>query len=196
MNIGVFHIIFSIGFFGMFALRIYYGRKARRNRGEVEYKEGKGNLALRLLFGFGYIVALIVYVFAPKWFSWAMVSLPAWLRWLGAAISIGSVLILWWVQWALDIQFDGTLHTQADHKLIQHGPYKWVRHPMYTAFFLMGLGWFFLTANWFVGLPLTVAIVLVVLSRVRKEENVLIELFGDDYRVYMQGTGRFFPKLT
>lgn len=138
---------------------------------------------------------LIVYIFAPYLFDWAAISLPDWIRWLGAFITIGSVLLLWWVQWALDVQFDGTLHTQADHKLIQHGPYRWVRHPMYTALFMMGLGWSLLTANWFIGFPLSVAIILVVLSRVQNEENVLIELFGDEYRNYMLHTGRFLPKL-
>jgi protein-S-isoprenylcysteine O-methyltransferase Ste14 len=79
--------------------------------------------------------------------------------------------------------------------LIQHGPYRWVRHPMYTTLFLMGWGWFILTANWFVGLPLMMGIVLVVLSRVNKEEAVLVDLFGNEYKEYMQRTGRFLPKL-
>jgi protein-S-isoprenylcysteine O-methyltransferase Ste14 len=105
------------------------------------------------------------------------------------------VLLLWWVQWALDVQFDTTLHTQAEHKLIKHGPYQWVRHPMYTALFLMGLGWFLLTANWFVGVPLMIGIFLVVLSRVQNEEDVLTEIFGDEYQEYMQHSGRFFPPL-
>ena len=193
MNVDIFHIIFAIGFFSMFALRIYYGRRARRNREEVETKESRANMAVRALFGLGYVSALIFYTFAPGLFSWAAFTLPNWLRWSGAFITLGSLLLLWWVQWALDVQFDTTLHTQADHKLIQHGPYRWVRHPMYTALFLMGLGWFLLTANWFVGIPLMVGVFLVVLSRVKNEEAVLIELFGDEYLEYMKGTGRFVP---
>ena len=195
MKITLFHWVFAIGFFAMFALRIYYGRKARRNRTEVDIRESKTNMVVRALFGLGYVVALMLYVFVPGWFDWAAFSLPIWLRWIGAFITWGSVLLLWWVQWALDVQFDTTLHTQANHKLIQHGPYRWVRHPMYTALFLMGLGWFLLTANWFVGIPLLLGIVLVVLSRVKHEEAVLIELFGDEYRDYMKETGRFLPSL-
>ena len=195
MNVEIFHLIFALGFFSMFVLRIYYGRKARGNREGVEYKEGKANLALRAFFGFGYILTLIIYVFSPSFFEWAAITLPDWVRWIGALMTIISVLLLWWVQWALDVQFDGTLHTQAEHELVQHGPYKWVRHPMYTTFFLMGIGWSLLTANWFIGFPLSVAIVLVVFSRVKKEEAVLIELFGNEYRAYMQNTGRFLPKL-
>jgi len=193
MKIDVYHLVFSVSLFGMAALRVYYGRKARRERGEVKYKEGRANLAVRIAFGFGYISTLIVYALAPSLFAGTAVSLPNGMRWLGTFITIGSVLLLWWVQWALDVQFDGTLHTQADHRLIQHGPYRWVRHPMYSTFLLMGLGWFLLTANGLIGIPLVIGIVLVVLSRIQNEEEVLIDLFGDEYRDYMQITGRFLP---
>lgn len=196
MIIGIFHIIFAIAFFAMIALRIFYGRKARRSRDEVATKESKANMAVRALFGLGYVGAMILYVFAPGLFDWAAISLPNWIRWIGALITIGSFLLLWWVQWALDVQFDTTLHTQSEHKLIKHGPYRWVRHPMYTVLFLMGLGWFLLTANWFVGIPLMIGIVLVILSRVKNEEEVLTELFGDEYREYVKQTGRFLPRFT
>ncbi len=195
MNEKVFHIIFASAFFTMVVLRIFYGRKARRNREDVEFKESRINLAVRAFFGFGYIGAMIAYIFDPSLFDWAAIKLPDWIRWIGVIITVGSVLLLWWVQWALDVQFDGTLHTQAEHKLIRHGPYRWVRHPMYTTLFLMGLGWFLLTANWFVGIPLMVGIVLVVLSRVQNEEDMLSELFGDEYREYMLQSGQFFPPM-
>lgn len=195
MNTRIFHIIFVIAFLEMIILRVYYGRKARQNREGVEHKESNANLSVGALLGFGYISAMIIYIIHPSLFHWAAISLPNWVHWLGAFITVGNVLFLWWVQWALDVQFDGTLHTQEDHKLIQHGPYQWVRHPMYTVFFLMGLGWFLLTANWFVGVPLMIGIVFVVLSRVKNEEDGLIELFGDEYQNYIQQTGHFLPTL-
>jgi protein-S-isoprenylcysteine O-methyltransferase Ste14 len=195
MSVDIFHIIFAIGFSSMFVLRIYYGCKARRNRKEVEIKESKANMAVRALFGLSYIGVLFVYVFAPGLFDRAAIVLPGWIRWIGALITLISVLLLWWVQWALDVQFDTTLHIQSEHKLIQHGPYRWVRHPMYTTLFMMGVGWFFLTANWLVGVPLMIGIIFVVASRVKREERVLLELLGDEYQAYMQRTGRFLPKF-
>lgn len=194
MNQIIFHIIFAFSFIAMFVLRMYYGRKARRSRSDVQVIEGKLNMAVRALFGLGYITVLWVYVFVPGWFAWAAIAFPNWLRWVGALISVGSVLLLWWVQRALDVQFDTTLHIQANHQLITHGPYRWVRHPMYTTLFSMGLGWFLLTANWLVGVPLMLGITLVVISRVRKEEAVLLNLFGDEYQTYLQRTGRFLPR--
>lgn len=192
----IFHLIFSIAFIAMFALRTYYGRKARRNRANVNTFESKMNMAIRAILGLGYIGSLFVYIFVPRIFEWGIIPLPDGFRWIGVLITCGSLVILWWVQWALDIQFDTTLHTQSDHKLITHGPYHWVRHPMYTTLFLMGLGWFLLTTNWFVGVPLMVGIVLVILSRVNSEESMLLDIFGDEYLEYMQHTGRFFPSFS
>jgi protein-S-isoprenylcysteine O-methyltransferase Ste14 len=189
----ILHTIFSISFLAMFVLRTYYGRKARRNRGNVETRETKLNMTVRAFFGLGYIGALFMYVFAPHLFGWAVIPFPSWLGWIGALITYVSLALLWWVQWALDVQFDTSLHIQSEHKLITHGPYRWVRHPMYTALFLMGFGWFLLTANLAVGIPLMAGIALVVLSRIENEETMLTEIFGDAYREYMKGTGRFIP---
>jgi protein-S-isoprenylcysteine O-methyltransferase Ste14 len=99
------------------------------------------------------------------------------------------------VQWSLDVQFETTLHIQADHQLISHGPYRWVRHPMYTSLFLMGIGWLLHTANWFVGGPLMASILFIIAIRVEKEEAILIEKFGDSYLTYIQKTGRYLPPL-
>ncbi|MBU0512389.1 MAG: isoprenylcysteine carboxylmethyltransferase family protein [Chloroflexi bacterium] len=191
----IFHILFTIVFSAMIAIRIGYHRKARHARKNVAHKESMLNMALRTILGLGYIGGLTVYVFYPIWLNWATFSLAPWLRWLGAFISIGSVLLLWWVQWALDVQFDTTLHKQTDHKLITHGPYRWVRHPMYATLFVMGLGWLLLTANWAIGVPLMAAILLLVGVRVKNEEAMLIEIFGDEYQTYMQRTGQFLPRL-
>jgi len=191
----IYQIIYALLFFGFIFIRVAYHRKAKKVREGVELKESKVNMAVRAVVGLGYIGALLVYAFFPRIFAWAALSLPDWARWIGAGVSVLSVLLIWWVQWALDVQFDTVLHIQAGHKLVTHGPYRWVRHPMYTALFLMGLGWLLLTANWFIGGPLTIAIVLLVLVRVDREETLLTETFGVAYIDYVQVTGRYLPRL-
>jgi protein-S-isoprenylcysteine O-methyltransferase Ste14 len=191
----IYHTLFALLFFCFIFIRVAYHRKAKRTREAVELKESKLNMAVRAVVGLGYIGALLIYAFFPRIFSWSVLPLLTWARWVGAGVSVLSLLLIWWVQWALDVQFDTTLHIQAGHKLVTHGPYRWVRHPMYTTLFLMGAGWLLLTANWFIGGPLMPAIVLIVLVRVNYEETVLIETFGDAYLTYKQKTGRFLPPL-
>jgi protein-S-isoprenylcysteine O-methyltransferase Ste14 len=188
-----FHIIFAVVFFAFIIIRVGYHRKARHARKGVELKESGFNMAVRAFLGSGYIGALVVYVFYPALLGWAAFPLPAWARWTGVFISVLSVLLIWWVQWALDIQFNTTLHIQGDHQLITHVPYRWVRHPMYSTLFTMGLGWLLLCANWFIGAPLIAAILLLMGVRVKNEEAILIELFGKEYLTYIQKTGRFLP---
>lgn len=196
MNASFFHITFILSILTFIIIRTIFHRKAKRSRHEVELKESYLNMAVRAVVGIGYMSALLLYAFAPDLFIWAEFTLPIWARWVGAVVTVGSIGLIGWVQWALDVQFDTTLHIQADHKLITHGPYRWVRHPMYTTLFFLGLGWLLLTANWIIGAPLMVGIVLIVIKRVKNEEQMLIDLFGGDYRNYMQHTGRFLPKFS
>jgi protein-S-isoprenylcysteine O-methyltransferase Ste14 len=176
-------------------IRLFYHRKAKASRSKVEFHESKLNMVVRTFLGLGYIGLLVVYVFYPPLLAWAGFLLPEWFRWIGGLITLVSVALIWWVQWALGVQFDTTLHIQDGHQLISRGPYRWVRHPMYTALFILGIGWLLLTANWFVGGPLMVGILFVVITRVRDEEALLLEVFGDTYQAYMEKTGRFLPRF-
>jgi protein-S-isoprenylcysteine O-methyltransferase Ste14 len=180
----------------MFGIRLLSWRTAIRAGGRVEFKEGKVNRAARAVFGLGYIGALIVYAFCPGFLAWAAFSLRAWVRWIGVGITGTALLLLAWVQWSLGKNFSTTLHLRQGHSLVMTGPYRWMRHPMYTALFLLGVGFLVLTANWAVGVPLIVALPIIVVARVGNEEALMMEQFGEDYRAYMQQTGRFLPRLT
>jgi protein-S-isoprenylcysteine O-methyltransferase Ste14 len=150
---------------------------------------------VRAVLGLGYVGALLVYVFFPSILAWAAFPLPSWLRWIGAGVTAAALLLLAWVQWSLGKNFNTTLHLREGHTLVVSGPYRWVRHPMYTALFLLGVGFLLLTANAFVGVPLLVALPVIVIQRIGKEETMMVEQFGNEYRSYMQRTGRFLPRL-
>jgi protein-S-isoprenylcysteine O-methyltransferase Ste14 len=72
-----------------------------------------------------------------------------------------------------------------DHTLVTEGPYRWVRHPMYTALFATFVGLALISASWLI-LILVVAAILVLYARIGKEEAMMIEQ-------YMQRTGRLLP---
>jgi protein-S-isoprenylcysteine O-methyltransferase Ste14 len=99
-----------------------------------------------------------------------------------------------WTHHALGKNWSVDLVIKEEHTLITSGPYRWVRHPMYTSFFVQSLAFFLLSANWVIGLAGLATSVLGA-SRVDKEEALMIEEFGDQYRAYMQRTGRFLPPM-
>ncbi len=141
------------------------------------------------------LIALSVHLIKPSWMVWSSITLPTWLRWIGAFISLFAVPpLLFWTFHSLGKNLTDTVVTRREHTLVTHGPYRWVRHPFYDVGFIWGLSLALLTANWlFALLGLSAFAMMVVRTRI--EEEKLIERFGDEYRTYMQRTGRFLPRV-
>lgn len=83
------------------------------------------------------------------------------------------------------------METREEHELVTGGPYRWVRHPLYAVGSSFFVSLSLVAANWFMGL----SSLSVLLVRLPKEEEKLIERFGDEYRQYMKRTGRLLPGL-
>lgn len=150
-------------------------------------------VAIRLL-ALGGMLGLLAYLIEPSWMAWASVPLPVWLRWVGVAIGALAGALLIWTFRNLGTNITDTVVTRKEHFLVLTGPYRWVRHPFYVAFALAALANSLVTANWFIFGTGVVVLALLVL-RTNKEEEKLIERFGDDYRRYMATTGRFWPRF-
>lgn len=84
--------------------------------------------------------------------------------------------------------------TRREQALVTHGPYRWVRHPLYDVVFVWKFSKALLTANWLIGL-LGLAALTMLVARTRVEEAKLAERFGEEYRAYAGRTGKFFPSL-
>lgn len=175
-------------------VRTYYQIQARHSV-PVKQFESPLNIALRAAGGLAGFALLILYLAKPASLAWAALALPAWLRWLGAPLGVAGTLLLAWVHHELGRNFSGTLHLRAEHTLVIAGPYRRVRHPMYTAFFGVVLSFFLLSANWLIGAVFIGGLSAVMISRVPKEERVMGERFGAEYESWAAHTGRFLPRL-
>ena len=193
---GLFRGFFIVIFVATFSISGYFRRKARRS-GEVisRVREGKLNLLLRLLFAAPLYLSFFAYMAAPGWMGWSSVSLPIWLRWFGVAVGFGMLPVLYWVMSTLGKNISETVLTKEDHKLVTHGPYRWVRHPLYSVatviFVLLGV----LAANWFIMVMALLIIIGMALVVIPKEEAQLTEKFGAEYHEYKKRTGRLAPRL-
>ena len=139
-------------------------------------------------------LGVFVYLINPRWMSWSQIDLPEWARWLGAGMGVLADLLAYWVFSNLGNNVSPTVRTRSEATLVTSGPYRWVRHPLYTMGMMAYLGFALLSENWFIALMAVIGFVLLVL-RTPLEEAGLIEKFGDAYRQYMTRTGRFLPKL-
>lgn len=113
---------------------------------------------------------------------------------LGALMMGISIPLLYWVHHSLGRYFSARLVLQDDHQIIQNGPYRWIRHPMYTVGFCYLIGAGLLSKSMVVLILPTLSFGLLVLLRVNDEEAML-EQTNPAYREYKESTGRFFPKL-
>lgn len=148
-------------------------------------------VALRLA-GVTAMIAFVTWLIDPAWMAWAAAPAPVWLRWIGVGLGLTAGFLILWTFRHLGQNLTDTVVTRKEHTLVMTGPYRWVRHPFYTAAALAFLGNSLATANAFLFAAGFVAMALLVV-RTRREEANLIARFGDAYRDYMRRTGRFLP---
>ncbi|HYP34546.1 MAG TPA: protein-S-isoprenylcysteine O-methyltransferase [Burkholderiaceae bacterium] len=114
---------------------------------------------------------------------------------VAGVVAMACGLWLFWRSHAdLGESWSVTLELNADHRLVTRGVYRRVRHPMYLSFFVLGVGQALLVANWIAGFAGLASTALLVALRLPKEEAMMIEQFGDEYRGYMRRTGGIVPR--
>jgi protein-S-isoprenylcysteine O-methyltransferase Ste14 len=195
----IFRVAFWILLAGVFVMRIYFSLKVRQagerlmpDREAVQ-REGWGMFIIRVVMGFVLLGWLILYAINPTWMKVLSVPFPNWLRWLGFALGLASLGFWSWTQVALGKEWSPQLQLRKEHHLVTTGPYARIRHPLYTAMIGYGTSLALVTANWLFIIFAIIAAGLT-FARVPKEEQMLIQKFGENYKAYMQRTGRFFPK--
>lgn len=186
-------IIWVIGIVGWYVIRYPFERRAKRVRVVTGGRSRSDTVGLAsALFGLAILPGFYVLTGIP-----GTADRPAsvW------AVALGTIifcLALWVFRRShkeLGRNWSITLEIRDRHELVCAGPYALVRHPMYTSFMLMGLGQAFLLPNWVAGLSGLIGFAVLFLLRVDKEERMMLENFGSQYRAYMERTKRIVPYL-
>jgi protein-S-isoprenylcysteine O-methyltransferase Ste14 len=196
-----FRIAFLILLLALLTMRFYFMIKVRRSGGRltpdrqaVEREGGQGVLIVRVVAFFALIAFLLMYFLGAAWIDMFSFSLPVWLRWAGFGLGLLCVIFWIWTQIHLDTQWSAQLQLRQEHHLVTTGPYACIRHPLYTAMCSWAVALALLTANWIFTAVAALSITGT-LARIPKEEQMMLEAFGDEYKTYMKHTGRFFPRL-
>ncbi len=117
----------------------------------------------------------------------------AWLLSAGIVAAIASLTMFRLTHKALGKMWSISLQLKQDHKLITTGVYRWLRHPMYTAFWLMAVAQALLLPNWVAGLSGLLGFGTLFFLRIGPEEAMMEQAFGDEYRAYKARTKRIIP---
>ena len=196
MNENIFRVLAAVILFTCISISGYFRRKADRETGEKISRKVDGTVLMTIIKVLGLVLWLtpLVYLLNPNWMAWSKIGLPDWIRWLGVAIGLLCVAMVYWLFSSIGSGISPTSATRKQHTLVTSGPYRWVRHPLYTVGSSMFIAFGMMADNWFIA-ALGVLAFIAMASRTPKEEANLIEKFGDEYREYMKRTGRFLPKL-
>jgi protein-S-isoprenylcysteine O-methyltransferase Ste14 len=178
---------------GWYAIRFEHARRSRRLAVRHNARDLRENVLLLIsLSGLGILPMLYVATGFPRFADYPFRPVQAW---LGVVFAVAALLLFQMTHRALGRNWSVTLQLRQEHKLITSGIYRKIRHPMYTAFWLWAIAQACLLPNWFAGFAGLVGFGSLFFGRVGREERMMIETFGDDYRYYMSRTYRVIPLI-
>ena len=181
------------GCIAWFVIRLPHQRRARKAVVAKRVERTRERVLLTISFC-GLFVIPLIYIASnqPKFASYAFS--PA-LAWLGILVFAGSLALFHRVHQELGRSWSVTLELRDNHALITHGLYGYMRHPMYTAFWLWAVAQALLLPNWIAGLSGLVGFGILFFARVDHEERMMLDAFGDAYRAYAARTKRIIPGI-
>jgi protein-S-isoprenylcysteine O-methyltransferase Ste14 len=191
----IFRLILIVSVVLIGAIRAYFQSKISRDTSKFTFKENAVSLAFG---GFAAIVNLLFgaeYLFFPGTFAFAYaLPFPEIVRWIGAAILAAGIVVLGTAHYHLGLSFSSFVGSKDKHALVQSGPYRLIRHPIYLAYILSYFGGGLVAGNWVLTLIPVACFSIMAVHRMPKEEQILTDLFGGAYTAYMQRTGRLLPR--
>jgi protein-S-isoprenylcysteine O-methyltransferase Ste14 len=174
----------------MIAIRAPHGRRSRRVKVIRSHKTLQEAVLLILAWA-GFFIPLI-WIASPA-FSFAEYPLRTGPLISGLACFVIGLWLFYRSHADLGTNWSITLEVRERHRLITQGIYRRIRHPMYSALVLYGVAHALVIPNWVAGPSNLVAFAVLFALRVRSEERMMLEQFGDQYRAYMARTKRLVP---
>lgn len=132
--------------------------------------------------------------FGSSWLHARMYPTSAVIAVLGALLTMLGVAFACWARYVLGRNWSSVVQVKQDHELIQSGPYRWVRHPIYTGLLLAFLGTAMAIGEWR-GLICVVIVAVSFWFKLKLEERWMRDNFGVAYENYMQRTKALIPGL-
>jgi len=196
----IFKVTFLIGFIAGCVIRVaslIHVPHWWRNKNEI--KDDRSTWPEKLLM-FSIFIGMQVIPFIyllTSWLDFADYNLPVWaglvVGLIGTAVFVVALWLLWRSHVDLGRNFSPELQIGKKHLLVTNGVFRYIRHPMYASHWLWAIAQAFLLQNWIAGLSFLATSLPLYLLRIPREEKMMLEHFGEEYRFYMNRTGRIIP---
>jgi protein-S-isoprenylcysteine O-methyltransferase len=119
--------------------------------------------------------------------------LPIGARWIGVAMIAAGLGLRAWGMTVLGQFYTRTLRVVSDQRVVEAGPYRVIRHPGYAGSLLVWVGYCLGSGNWIALIVVATLMLAAYGWRIRSEERLLVESFGDQYTSYQRRTARLLP---
>ncbi|WP_067624751.1 methyltransferase family protein [Alicyclobacillus acidiphilus] len=164
----------------------------RRPIQEVKMNHGSSFL-IGVVFAWMIVVPTLIWLFVSHLGYWPIGRLWQGTLYLGTLMSLVGVWIRYSAISMLGRYYSRSVGIQAEHKLIQSGWYRWIRHPGYLGTLVTFVGFGLATGSWLSVLFNTSVFFIAYTYRIKTEEMALISHFGESYRHYQERTWRIIP---
>ena len=187
------NIFFLIGFVIYVVIRGIFKERVKSNEMTIRKVDAVEKVLMLIVIPGGLLLP-VVYLFTP-WLAFADYHLPTLAPWCGAVLMIAGLWLFWRSHADLGQNWSQSLEIRKGHQLVTQGVYRSIRHPMYASIWIWCLAQGLLLENWLAGWYAFVAFALMYFVRTPREERMMCESFGNEYRDYMRQTGRLFPRI-
>jgi protein-S-isoprenylcysteine O-methyltransferase Ste14 len=190
MTVSLAKIVWMLGYVAWFAIRWPHQRRAR----QTPVVERRRDMVLMVCSSLGLGVLPVTYV-ATRLLKFADYPFHPLQAWLGVLVLIAAMVLFRRTHADLGRAWSVTLEVRDQHRLVTHGIYTRLRHPMYSSFWLWAIAQALLLPNWIAGFAGIVGFGILFFGRVGREERMMLETFGEEYRAYMGRTKRVVPGI-
>lgn len=189
------NIVFLVGIVVYYNIRGLFIRRMKLSQVKTVVSRF-GRLEKWLLFGMSIAVLLlpVLYLFTP-WLNFANYELPVMVPAVGSVVLAISLWLFWRSHADLAENWSVSLEVREGHQLVTQGVYRRIRHPMYASIWLWAIAQGMMLENWLAGWAAVPAFGAMYFLRVPREEGLMVETFGDEYRAYMRVTRRLYPRM-
>jgi protein-S-isoprenylcysteine O-methyltransferase Ste14 len=180
--------------YGLVACFLGLERLTRQGQEATSLEFGPFDRGSTRLLGIAFLVAVLTLLVAPvlNAFQFGAMAWTA-VGWVGIGLMIGGLALRFWANRVLGRFYTRTLRAAADQKVIDHGPYKILRHPGYSGVLAMWAGAGFATLNWVAATAVILGMSGAYHYRILCEEEMLRRALGQPYETYMTRTWRIVP---
>lgn len=162
----------------------------RLRAGGIQLQDKGSRLVLLCLIGFGLLFGIML---AYKVDATSISIAPDLFLWLAILLMVAGIALRLYAIITLGTFFTTTVAVAAEQTLIETGPYRLIRHPSYTGFLMILLGFGLSFTNWLSVLVIMSCALVGFSYRIQVEEQVLLEKLGEPYQDYMWRTKRLIP---